>query len=222
MVPREGGFKFGCLLFTRAARLQLVPVGTCFILCLTGEKLNLARRQLRLASCSLCNARGTRVNAVTSGIPTLPLQNYGGLYHLARSCLNQLSAAIYYPFIIYSFDFVHDIQMYMYYLNIDWFMFAYICSSPSAVFQLYHGECLIIESFIKYIIRNLKTLARHIFSLRGDVCAHWTGFFPPLFIGMPVQNQEGERSCKCVFGYPPCLCFYAFDNWLRNFSNYIL
>jgi hypothetical protein len=36
--------------------------------------LNLGRRQLGLASCSLCNARGILVTAVTSGTPTLPLQ----------------------------------------------------------------------------------------------------------------------------------------------------
>ena len=43
LIPSSGttgsGFKFGYFLFTRAAGLQLVPVGTCFILCLTGEKL---------------------------------------------------------------------------------------------------------------------------------------------------------------------------------------
>jgi hypothetical protein len=43
--------------------------------------------------------------------PTLPFQNYGVSYHLAKSRLNPLSAAIYYPFIVYSFDFVHILLM---------------------------------------------------------------------------------------------------------------
>jgi hypothetical protein len=40
---------------------------------------------------------GTLFTAVTSGTPTLPFQNYGVSYHLAKSRLNPLSAAIYYP-----------------------------------------------------------------------------------------------------------------------------
>ena len=109
MVPQEVGFKFGCLLFTRAAGLQLVPVGTCVILCLTGEKLlfliwpGVSWGWFPVHSVM---HGGTIVTAVTSGTANLLLQNYSGLYHLARSRLNPLSATIYYPFVVYSFDFV--------------------------------------------------------------------------------------------------------------------
>ena len=141
MVPRECGFTFGCLLFTRAAGLQLVPIGTCFILYLTGEKLlffiwpDVSWGWLPVHSVM---HEGTLVTVVTSGTPTLPLQNYGVLYHLARSRLNPLSAAIYYPFIVYSFNFVHTYILLEYWL-------IHACLAPH---QLYRGECLIIESFI--------------------------------------------------------------------------
>jgi hypothetical protein len=92
------------------AGLQLVPIGTCFILYLTGEKLLFlilpGVSWGRLPVHSVMHG-GTLFTAVTSGTPTLPFQNYGVSYHLARSRLNPLSAAIYYPFIVYSFDFVH-------------------------------------------------------------------------------------------------------------------
>ena len=133
MVPREGGFTFGCFLFTRVAGLQLVPIGTCFILYLTGEKLLFlilpGVSWGRLPVHSVMHG-GTLFTAVTSGTPTLPFQNYGVSYHLARSRLNPLSAAIYYPFIVYSFDFVH-----IYMLLENWFI--YVCLAPHQLYFSY-------------------------------------------------------------------------------------
>ena len=100
MVPREGGFTFGCFLFTRVAGLQLVPIGTCFILYLTGEKLLF----LILPGVSWGRLPVHSVMHGESLLPLLPAEhlpchskNYGGLYHLARSRLNCFD----------SFDFVH-------------------------------------------------------------------------------------------------------------------
>jgi hypothetical protein len=44
---------------------------------------------------------------------------------------------------------------------------------------------------------KLKRVHDRIISLRGKVWAHKTRFTPPLFIEVPVSNQEDERSCIC-------------------------
>ena len=40
-----------------------------------------------------------------------------------------------------------------------------------------------------------------IISLREEVCDHTTNLTPPLFIDVPVQSQESERSCIFVQDY---------------------
>ena len=51
-------------------------------------------------------------------------------------------------------------------------------------------------------VENLLTCRKHlhnrIISLRGEVWAHKASLKPPLYIGLPVPCQEGERLCICV------------------------
>jgi hypothetical protein len=37
-------------------------------------------------------------------------------------------------------------------------------------------------------------------SFRGEVWVHKTILTPPLFVEVPLPNQESERSCICVLG----------------------
>jgi hypothetical protein len=53
-----------------------------------------------------------------------------------------------------------------------------------------------------------------IFSLKGDVSVHKTGFKDRLpFIEVPVPSQENERACICVLGVPiyPLSTILIFD-----------
>ena len=50
-----------------------------------------------------------------------------------------------------------------------------------------------------------KCLHDSIISLTGENWTHSTSLIPPLFIEVPVPNQEIERSCICVLVVSICL-----------------
>jgi hypothetical protein len=53
---------------------------------------------------------------------------------------------------------------------------------------------------IDLLLTCRKHLHNHITSLRGGVWAHKASLTLPLFIEVPVPNQESERSCIWVLG----------------------
>ena len=74
---------------------------------------------------------------------------------------------------------------------------------------------------VNILITCEEHLHDHIISLRVEVWANKTTLTLALFIEVPVQSQENERSCICVIGID-FTSFYDFDIGVWNCSNNVV